>query len=49
MPLRIFTGLASAYARADSADNWFRLAAWFQREPLERAARCCPGLPGGFG
>jgi hypothetical protein len=39
MPLRTFSGgSASAHARAVSAANWLRIAAEFQREPLESAA-----------
>jgi hypothetical protein len=49
MPLRTFSaGLTSAYVRGVSAASWFRLAAEFERELLERAARSSPDLPGHF-
>jgi hypothetical protein len=49
MPLLTFSaGLTSAHVRAVSAARWFRLAAEFQRERLERAARSSPDLPGPF-
>jgi hypothetical protein len=49
MPLRTFSaGLTSTHARAVSAASWFRLAAEFQRELLERTARSSPDLPGHF-
>ena len=49
MPLLIFSArLTSAHVRAVSAASWFRLAAEFRCEPLERAARGFPDLPGHF-